>query len=114
MPEGNPQLSSGFGIRNVRWGSKDHKGIDIGVDAGSRVLSLSDGTARIISNATWGSHGQAVVIDHGDGNSTLYGHVNPSVRDGQKVKKGDKNVSQLKHGKMENTVQILAIILTFT
>lgn len=90
LPEGNPQLTSGYGPRTIDWGSPDHKGIDIGVDAGSRVLSLSDGVARIISNATWGSHGQAVVIDHGDGNSTLYGHVNPTVKDGQRVKKGDK------------------------
>jgi murein DD-endopeptidase MepM/ murein hydrolase activator NlpD len=89
LPEGNPQFSSGFGRRDVGWGSRNHQGIDIGVDRGSRVLSLSDGTARILNNATWGSFGQAVVIDHGDGTSTIYGHVDPVVKDGAKVKKGD-------------------------
>lgn len=89
LPEGNPKLTSGFGMRNVDWGSRQHKGIDIGVDRGSRVLSLSDGTAYVLSNATWGSFGQAVVVDHGDGTSTLYGHVDPKVKNGAKVKKGD-------------------------
>ena len=89
LPEGNPQFSSGFGRRNVRWGSSNHQGIDIGVDRGSRVLSAANGTAYVLDNATWGSFGQAVVIDHGDGTSTLYGHVDPKVRTGTKVKKGD-------------------------
>jgi hypothetical protein len=90
LPEGNPQLTSKFGPRAIRWGSKDHKGIDIGVDRGSRVLSLSDGTITVYDNATWGSFGQAVVVDHGDGTSTLYGHVDPTVKSGDKVKKGDE------------------------
>ena len=89
LPEGNPVLTSGFGLRKVRWGSKYHRGVDIGVDRGSRVLSAAAGTAYVLDNATWGSFGQAVVVDHGDGTSTIYGHVDPIVKNGQKVKKGD-------------------------
>jgi len=88
LPEGNPQLTSRFGPRRVKWGSSNHQGIDIGVDRGSRVLSLSDGTITVYDNATWNSFGQAVVVDHGDGTSTLYGHVDPTVKSGDKVKKG--------------------------
>ncbi len=88
LPEGNPQLTSRFGPRTVRWGSKDHKGIDIGVDRGSRVLSLEDGTVTVYDNATWNSFGQAVVVSHADGTSNIYGHVDPTVKTGDKVKKG--------------------------
>jgi murein DD-endopeptidase MepM/ murein hydrolase activator NlpD len=88
LPEGNPQLTSRFGPRKVSWGSKNHQGIDIGVDAGSRVVALEDGIVKDIYE-NYGGHGQAVVIDHGDGTRNVYGHVDSKVTVGDKVKKGN-------------------------
>jgi murein DD-endopeptidase MepM/ murein hydrolase activator NlpD len=88
LPEGNPQLTSRFGPRKVSWGSKNHQGIDIGVDAGSRVVALEDGIVKDIYE-NYGGHGQAVVIDHGDGTRNVYGHVDSKVKVGDKVKKGN-------------------------
>lgn len=89
LPEGNPQLTSRFGPRTVSWGSKNHQGIDIGVDRGSRVLSLEDGSVSNIIRS-FGGHGDAVVVDHGDGTKNVYGHVDASVKEGDKIKKGQQ------------------------
>jgi septal ring factor EnvC (AmiA/AmiB activator) len=49
-----------------------HSGIDIGVDYGTPVQAADGGT---VVEAGWVSgYGYAVVIDHGNGLSTLYGH----------------------------------------
>jgi murein DD-endopeptidase MepM/ murein hydrolase activator NlpD len=88
LPEGNPQLTSRFGPRKVSWGSKNHQGIDIGVDAGSRVVALEDGVVKDIYES-FGGHGQAVVIDHGDGTRNVYGHVDAKVKIGDQIKKGN-------------------------
>lgn len=63
------ELSSGFGYR---WG-RMHAGIDIAADMAAPV---SAARAGYISFSGWlGSYGYAVVIEHNQGYSTLYGHL---------------------------------------
>lgn len=88
LPQGDPAFTSAFGNRDLGYGSTDHRGIDIGVDRGSPVTSMEKGTvSHIIPDFM---HGSAVVVTSDDGNATLYGHVDPTVAQGDQVNKGDK------------------------
>ena len=84
LPQGNPVLTSPFG---PRWG-RQHGGIDIGVDRGSPVTSLVDGEVTYIL-PKFGEYGGAVFVKGADGMETVYGHVDATVKVGQKVKKGE-------------------------
>lgn len=88
LPSGNPVFNSGFGNRDLGYGSKDHRGIDIGVDRGSPVLSMEKGTVSHVLPEFM--HGSAVVVTSESGDATLYGHVDPTVKVGDEVNKGDK------------------------
>ena len=87
LPQGRPVLTSKFGPRNLSYGSNDHKGIDIGVDRGSPVTAMEDGTVTSIIPDFM--HGSAVVVTSDQGDATLYGHVDPTVEKGQEVSKGE-------------------------
>jgi murein DD-endopeptidase MepM/ murein hydrolase activator NlpD len=50
-----------------------HTGLDIPARHGTPILASGGG--RVVSAGYKGAYGQAVVIDHGDGVSTLYGHA---------------------------------------
>jgi murein DD-endopeptidase MepM/ murein hydrolase activator NlpD len=62
-------ITSGFGMR---WG-RMHEGIDIGVPTGTAIHAAAAGT--IIFAGVMGGYGNIVVIDHGAGVSTAYGHM---------------------------------------
>lgn len=66
---------------------KQHTGIDIGAGYGTDVLAGGDGT---VLQAKWNNaYGYMVVIDHGGGVTTLYGHNSKLlVSPGQKVSRG--------------------------
>ncbi len=87
LPQGRPVLTSKFGPRNLSYGSQDHKGIDIGVDRGSPVTAMEDGTVTSVIPDFM--HGSAVVVTSDAGDATLYGHVDPTVEKGQEVSKGE-------------------------
>lgn len=55
----------------ARWGTF-HYGIDIAAGYGSTVHAASAGT--VIRSGWYGGYGQIVIIDHGDGVTTRYGH----------------------------------------
>ena len=76
-------VTSGFGLR---WG-RMHDGIDIGVGTGTPVHAAAAGT---VVYAGWMSgYGNIVVIDHGNGLSTAYGHNSSlTVAQGATVDKG--------------------------
>lgn len=73
-PVGGP-ITSWFGYRDDVGdvGTKYHEGIDIGVPEGTPVGAAGAGT---VTQAGWyGGYGNAVIIDHGNGLETLYGHL---------------------------------------
>lgn len=65
-----------------------HSGIDIGVDEGTVVHAADSGT--VVYSGWISGYGYAVIIDHGNGLSTLYGHNSGLiVSEGQSVSKGE-------------------------
>ena len=83
-------LSSSMGNRaDPLTGEKDfHPGLDISADKGDPVYSTADGKVTHASSA--GNYGNLVIVDHGYGLETRYGHLSVfKVTVGQKVKRGD-------------------------
>lgn len=76
-------ITSGFGMR---WG-RMHEGIDIAGSSGTPIAAAASGTVIV---AGWsGGYGKLVVIDHGNGISTAYGHNSSiAVSVGQSVGQG--------------------------
>ena len=87
------RISSPFGYRinPVSGRAQNHGGIDIPANGGTPILAAKSGqviTSVKGSGAYW-SYGNYVVIDHGNGNSTLYAHMSSrAVSEGQMVKQG--------------------------
>ena len=66
-----------------------HAGLDFTANTGTPIYATADGSVKIsgFNNGGFGNH---VVIDHGFGYETLYGHmVRIKARVGQKVKRGE-------------------------
>jgi murein DD-endopeptidase MepM/ murein hydrolase activator NlpD len=83
-------LSSGFGNRKDPFnGEPDfHSGLDIAASKGTPARATADGTVE--SAAYNGAYGNAVLINHGFGISTRFGHLSAfAVRPGQQVHRGD-------------------------
>lgn len=78
----------GYRIHPIYHVNKLHTGIDIGgADWGAPFVAADDGT--VILARYYGGYGNCVIIDHGGGISTLYGHGSAIyVSEGQKVKRG--------------------------
>lgn len=87
MKRGN--ISSHFGPRTSPGGigSSNHQGLDIAFPTGTNVLTCESGT--VILGGWNGGYGKCIIIDHGGGLQTLYGHLSKvAVRTGQKVVRG--------------------------
>ncbi|MDP1568634.1 MAG: M23 family metallopeptidase [Vicinamibacterales bacterium] len=83
-------LSSGVGTRADPFtGDRDyHPGLDISADRGSPVYATADGTVR--HSSYQGAYGNLVIVDHGFGLETRYGHLSAfKVKAGDTVKRGD-------------------------
>ncbi len=84
------EITSPYGWRThpIFGTSRYHSGIDIGADYGDSVRAADGG---VVIYADWmGGYGKAVIIDHGNGISTLYGHNSELlVVEGQRVRKGE-------------------------
>lgn len=79
-------VTSRFGSR---WGSS-HKGIDIGAAKGTKIKAAAGGTVVTSSYGYNGGYGNYVVISHGNGIETAYGHCSELyAKVGQKVSQGD-------------------------
>lgn len=66
---------------------KYHSGIDIGASYGTNVLAAASGT--VILSEYYGGYGECIMIDHGGGITTLYGHMSQRlVSVGQTVSAG--------------------------
>jgi murein DD-endopeptidase MepM/ murein hydrolase activator NlpD len=83
-------MSSPFGYRvhPISGVRKLHTGVDISVGSGVKIVAAGNG---VVILASWyGGYGNAVVIDHGAGLSTLYAHQSSlAVSVGQSVSEGD-------------------------
>lgn len=83
-------ISSPFGYRThpIFHTVKLHTGVDIPAPTGVAIHATHSG---VVAMAGWyGGYGQAVIIDHGAGLSSLYGHCSAlNVRQGQRVEEGE-------------------------
>lgn len=82
-------ITSPFGWRThpIFGTARFHSGIDIGADYGDTVVAADSG---VVIFADWmGGYGKAVIVDHGNGISSLYAHNSELlVSEGQTVAKG--------------------------
>ncbi|MCA6518530.1 MAG: peptidoglycan DD-metalloendopeptidase family protein [Pseudanabaena sp. M135S2SP2A07QC] len=97
LPSGTGQLmyptigpvTSKFGWRThpILGTERFHSGIDFGADYGSLIYASEQG--RVIYADWYGGYGNAVIVDHGNGMTTLYAHCSDLyVKDGDVVAKG--------------------------
>jgi murein DD-endopeptidase MepM/ murein hydrolase activator NlpD len=85
LPMHDYRLSSRFGMR---WG-RPHRGLDLaGLPEGTPYMAVHDGT---VVQAGWnGGYGNSIIIDHGNGLQTLYGHSSRVlVKVGDQVQAGE-------------------------
>lgn len=87
-------ISAGYGAREAQggnWSSTGgvHQGTDFNVDSGTPVIAVKDG---VVSNTTLSAdYGQAVVIDHDGGYSSVYAHLsNKQVSPGTRIIQGQE------------------------
>jgi len=74
-------------ILNVR---RAHQGVDYAAPTGTPIRAAGDG--RVSLAGAKGGYGNAVILEHGGGISTLYGHLSryaKNVRNGARLKQGD-------------------------
>jgi murein DD-endopeptidase MepM/ murein hydrolase activator NlpD len=94
QPVSNKDLSriaSGFGYRidPVYKTTRFHAGLDFAAPIGTPIYATADGKIEVAGN-TGNGYGIHVLIEHGFGYETLYGHmVKVKVRSGQKIKRGE-------------------------
>jgi murein DD-endopeptidase MepM/ murein hydrolase activator NlpD len=84
------RLSSTFGMRKhpVLGRMRAHKGVDYAARTGTPIMAAGDGRVAFVG---WkNGYGRAVIIDHGQGRSTLYGHMSAwgKEKQGQHVSQG--------------------------
>jgi len=78
----NNAVTSPYG---PRWG-RMHTGIDIDGYTGEPIVASKGG--NVIQAGSYGGYGNAVIIDHGGGISTLYGHMSSIAVSGGSVRTG--------------------------
>lgn len=85
------RISSEFGYRTspISGKSEFHNGLDIPASYGSAIVAAEAGT---VTYAAWmNGYGYTIIIDHGSGLTTLYGHNSSLVvSKGQKVSRGQQ------------------------
>lgn len=86
-PVSNGNITSRFGSReSIR--NHTHKGIDIAASYGTNIKAVADGTIEFAGYNS-GGYGNLVIIDHGNGIKTYYGHCSKIlVTAGEKVEAG--------------------------
>ncbi|HEX5661893.1 MAG TPA: M23 family metallopeptidase [Xanthomonadaceae bacterium] len=90
MPIPYARLSSGFGARRhpVLGRMRMHKGVDYAAGTGTPIMAAGDARVQFVG---WkGGYGRAVILDHGRGHTTLYGHMSAfaKIRPGQRIAQG--------------------------
>ncbi len=90
MPIPYARLTSGFGSRRhpVLGRVRMHQGVDYAAGTGTPVMAAGDARVQFVG---WkGGYGRAVILDHGRGYTTLYGHMSRfgAERVGQRIGQG--------------------------
>jgi murein DD-endopeptidase MepM/ murein hydrolase activator NlpD len=88
-PTKSKLLTSTFGNRTDPYTNHRvmHKGVDFAADHGADVNAAADGIVIFVGNR--GGYGKTVVLDHGYGVQTHYGHLSAyRIEVGQRVKRG--------------------------
>ncbi len=87
MPTDNTKITSKFGPRRRRM----HYGIDVKVYIGDTIRAAFDGKVRVVKNqGRRVGYGKYVIIRHGNGLETVYGHLSKwLVSENEEVKAGD-------------------------
>ncbi len=79
----------GYRIHPIYKIKKFHYGIDFTASTGTDIYVTGDGVVEQIESSHRG-YGNSIIVDHGYGIKTLYGHLDHfNVKPGQKVKRGD-------------------------
>ena len=89
-PVMSPRLSSSFGSRKhpIKKVSRHHDGVDPAAPKDSPVRAIKAGT--IVYADPYGGYGKLVVVQHTDGMTTHYGHLNSiKAQPGKYVKAGE-------------------------
>jgi murein DD-endopeptidase MepM/ murein hydrolase activator NlpD len=84
------QVTGSFGERIDPFNGEGafHSGVDIGSSYGAKIIAPADGLVTLVD--TMGGYGKTIMIDHGNGISTRYGHLSGfAVTVGQRVQRGD-------------------------
>lgn len=82
-------VKSEFGRRQSPWTGKpeQHDGMDIGASPGTPVEAPAVG--KVLLAGSGGDYGRHVMLDHGNGVRSLYGHLRKlDVKSGQRVERG--------------------------
>ncbi len=82
-------ITSPFGYRRhpILGYQKFHAGMDFGADYGTVIYAADSG--NVVFASWYGGYGNAVIIEHGNGISTLYAHASEVyVTEGQAIQKG--------------------------
>ena len=85
------EATDGFGVRGNPFGggSEFHSGLDIAAPRGTPVVAAADG--KVVQAGWQNGYGQVVVLDHGNGLTTRYGHLSKiEVFAGQELKRGEE------------------------
>ena len=87
------RMSSGFNPRRkhpISGVVRAHRGVDYAAPTGTPIWSAGDGRIKFAGRK--GGYGNVVIVDHGKGVNTLYGHMSrfgKAARSGRSVKQGD-------------------------
>jgi murein DD-endopeptidase MepM/ murein hydrolase activator NlpD len=84
------RVTGSFGERTDPFNGEGafHSGVDISTHYGAQIVAPADGVVRFCD--FYGGYGRAIQIDHGNGLTTLYGHLSGfAVTAGETVHRGD-------------------------
>lgn len=82
-------ITTPFGVPGNDWVGGYHMGIDIGAPYGSPIVAAAAGTVEEANGDDSHGYGNHVLISHGFGYETMYGHMSRIVaKKGEKVKQG--------------------------
>jgi murein DD-endopeptidase MepM/ murein hydrolase activator NlpD len=90
LPVNHMTQSSDFGYRSdpFHGGGAFHAGIDMTGKTGDAIHAAADGV--VVRAGWWAGYGKVVVIDHGNGLETRYGHMSRfHVKEGDVIRQGE-------------------------